>query len=145
MEDGWSKSRKNHKKTTNRFDFCEFECIVMGVMEKREFSTNHKEFVMDGNRAFEYLSQMTEDERKAVRLLWFDEEMLDSLPSVDEEKYIGKCQFFDSLSNEEKGELIERGLYTQNGDFTRKHSEFLDNFAERFDNAIDAKMQMATH
>ena len=117
----------------------------MGVMEKREFSTNHKEFVMDGNRAFEYLSQMTEDERKAVRLLWFDEEMLDSLPSVDEEKYIGKCQFFDSLSNEEKGELIERGLYTQNGDFTRKHSEFLDNFAERFDNAIDAKMQMATH
>jgi hypothetical protein len=113
----------------------------------KEFQPIHttKEFAMDGNRAFEYLSKMTEDERKAVRLLWFDEEMLDSLPSVDDEKkYTGKCEFFDSLPNEEKGELIERGLYTQDGDFTKKHSEFLDDFAERFDKAIGDKMQMTT-
>lgn len=95
---------------------------------------------MDGNRAFQYLRQMTEDERKAVRLLWFDEEMLAILPSVDDEKkHTGKCEFFDSLSNAEKGELIERGLYTSLGDFTVKHGEFIDDFAERFDNAIGEK------
>ena len=94
---------------------------------------------MDGNRAFEYLSQMSEDERKAVRVLWFDGEMLDSLPNADGDAYKGKCEFFDGLSNEEKGELIERGLYTPLGNFTAKHNEFLDDFAERFDNAIGEK------
>ena len=96
---------------------------------------------MDGNRAFEYLKKMSHDERKAIRLLWFDEGMLESLPScADEKEYAHKCEFFNSLTNEEKGELIELGLYTNSGDYTAKHSEFFDDFAERLDKAIDDKM-----
>ena len=93
---------------------------------------------MDGNRAFEYLRQMTEDERKAVRLLWFDEEMLGNLVSDDAER---KCVFFMNLPNEEKGELLERGLYTQLGDVTCSHGEFLDDFAARLDAAIGESMK----
>ena len=96
---------------------------------------------MDGNRALEYLIRMSHDERKAVRILWFDEGMLESLPScADEKEYAHKCEFFNSLTNEEKGELIELGLYTNSGDYTAKHSEFFDDFAERLDKAIDDKM-----
>ena len=96
---------------------------------------------MDGNRAFEYLKKMSYDERKAVRLLWFNEEMLESLPCADDEEFENKCEFFNSLSHEEQGELIELGLYTQNGDLTKKHDEFLDDFAERLEKAIDDKMK----
>ena len=95
---------------------------------------------MDGNRAFEYLKRMSYDERKAIRLLWFDDEMLVNLPCADDEEFASKCEFFNGLPNEEKGELIERGLYTQDGDFTKKHDEFLDDFAERLGKAIDEKM-----
>ena len=95
---------------------------------------------MDGNRAFEYLKKMSYDERKAVRILWFNEEMLESLPCADDEEFENKCEFFNSLPSEEKGELIELGLYTQSGDYTAKHSEFFDDFAERLDKAIDDKM-----
>ena len=96
---------------------------------------------MDGNRAFEYLKKMSCDERKAVRILWFNEEMLESLPCADDEEFENKCEFFNSLSHEEQGELIELGLYTQDGDFTKKHDEFLDDFAERLDKAISDKMK----
>ena len=96
---------------------------------------------MDGNRAFEYLKKMSYDERKAVRILWFNEEMLESLPCADDEEFENKCEFFNSLSHEEQGELIELGLYTQNGDLTKKHDEFLDDFAERLEKAIDDKMK----
>ena len=95
---------------------------------------------MDGNRAFEYLKRMSYDERKAIRLLWFDDEMLVNLPCADDEELARKCEFFNGLPSEEKGELIERGLYTQNGDLTKKHDEFLDDFAERLEKAIDEKM-----
>ena len=95
---------------------------------------------MDGNRAFEYLKRMSYDERKAVRILWFNEDMLESLPCADDEEFENKCEFFNGLPNEEKGELIELGLYTQDGDFTKKHDEFLDDFAERLGKAIDEKM-----
>ena len=95
---------------------------------------------MDGNRAFEYLKKMSYDERKAVRLLWFNEEMLESLPCADDEEFENKYKFFNGLPNEEKGELIELGLYTQDGDLTKKHDEFLDDFAERLKKAIDEKM-----
>lgn len=95
---------------------------------------------MDGNRAFEYLKGMSYYERKAIRLLWFNDEMLENLPCADEEEYASKCEFFNGLPNEEKGELIERGLYTQNGDYTEKLNDFLDDFAERLENAIDEKM-----
>ena len=96
---------------------------------------------MDGNRAFEYLKRMSYDERKAIRLLWFNEEMLESLPCADDEEFENKCEFFNSLSHEEQGELIELGLYAQNGDLTKKHDEFLDDFAERLEKAIDDKMK----
>ena len=96
---------------------------------------------MDGNRAVEYLKKMSYDERKAVRILWFNEEMLESLPCADDEEFENKCEFFNSLSHEEQGELIELGLYTQDGDFTKKHDEFLDDFAERLDKAIGDKMK----
>ena len=96
---------------------------------------------MDGNRAFEYLKKMSHDERKAIRLLWFNEEMLESLPCADDEEFENKCEFFNSLSHEEQGELIELGLYTQDGDFTKKHDEFLDDFAERLNKAISDKMK----
>ena len=104
---------------------------------------NHttKEFTMDGNRAFEYLKKMSYDERKAIRLLWFDDEMLESLPCADDEEYASKCKFFNGLPNEEKGELIERGLYMQNGYYTEKHDNFIEDFAERLGNAIDEKMK----
>ena len=96
---------------------------------------------MDGNRAFEYLKKMSREERKAIRLLWFDEGMLESLPScADEKEYASKCEFFNSLPSEEKGELIELGLYTQSGDYTAKHSEFFDDFAERLDKEITNRM-----
>ena len=96
---------------------------------------------MDGNRAFEYLKKMSYDERKAIRLLWFNDEMLVNLPCADDEEFENKCKFFNSLSHEEQGELIELGLYTQDGDFTKKHDEFLDDFAERLDKAIGDKMK----
>lgn len=96
---------------------------------------------MDGNRALEYLKRMSYDERKAIRILWFSDEMLESLPCADDEEYESKREFFNSLSHEEQGELIELGLYTQDGDFTKKHDEFLDNFAERLDKAIGDKMK----
>ena len=96
---------------------------------------------MDGNRAFEYLKKMSYDERKAIRLLWFNDEMLVNLPCADDEEFENKCEFFNSLSHEEQGELIELGLYTQDGDFTKKHDEFLDDFAERLDKAIGDKMK----
>ena len=95
---------------------------------------------MDGNRALEYLIGMSYDERKAIRLLWFDDEMLVNLPCADDEELARKWEFFNGLPNEEKGELIERGLYTRNGDYTEKHSDFLDDFVERLGNAIDEKM-----
>ena len=95
---------------------------------------------MDGNRAFEYLKKLSYDERKAIRLLWFDDEMLESLPCADDEEFASKCEFFNGLPNEEKGELIELGLYTHNGDYTAKHSEFFDDFAERLDKEITNRM-----
>lgn len=96
---------------------------------------------MDGNRALEYLKRMSYDKRKAIRILWFSDEMLESLPCADDEEFENKCEFFNSLSHEEQGELIELGLYTQDGDFTKKHDEFLDDFAERLDKAIGDKMK----
>ena len=97
---------------------------------------------MDGNHALQCLNQMTEDERKAVRILWFDEEELGNIVGIcDDVDYEEKCRFFEKLSNEEKGEIIERGLYTGCGDFTEQYSEFLDDFTERFNNAICDKMK----
>ena len=95
---------------------------------------------MDGNHAFMELAQMSEDERKSVRILWFDKEMLDNLTSENAEE---KAEFFNSLSNEEQGELMERGLYTKCGDYTKVHGEFLDDIVERLDNAIEEKMAIA--
>ena len=59
---------------------------------------------------------------------------------ITREEFENKCEFFNSLPSEEKGELIELGLYTQSGDYTAKHSEFFDDFAERLDKEITNRM-----
>ena len=88
---------------------------------------------MTGERAFELLKRMTEDERKAVCIVWFDDEQLQNLEGDDFEK---KQEFFDGLSNEEKGELLERPLYTAAGDIAKGFDEFLDYYAQAFETAI---------
>lgn len=93
---------------------------------------------MTGERAFELLKSMTEDERKAVCVVWFDDEQLQNLEGDDCEK---KQEFFDSLTNEEKGELLERPLYTESGDIPKGFDEFLDYYAQAFETAIEKKME----
>ena len=92
---------------------------------------------MDGSRAFEYLRRMSEDERKSVRLVWLDKEMLESLVDEDVES---KMTWFTNLTGEEQGEIIEKALYTEGGDYTKAMDEFLDDFVARLGKAIAEKM-----
>lgn len=93
---------------------------------------------MNGERAFELLKRMTEDERKAVCIVWFDDEQLQNLEGDDYEK---KQEFFDALPGEEKGELLERPLYTESGDIAKGFDDFLDYYAQAFETAIASKME----
>lgn len=93
---------------------------------------------MTGERAFELLKNMTAEERKAVCIVLFDDEQLQNLEGDDFEK---KQEFFDSLTSEEKGELLERPLYTESGDIAKGFDEFLDYYAQAFENAIANKME----
>ena len=93
---------------------------------------------MTGERAFELLKNMTEDERKAVCIVLFDDEQLQNLEGDDFEK---KQEFFDSLPSEKKGELLERPLYTESGDIAKGFDEFLDYYAGALENAIEEKME----
>ena len=93
---------------------------------------------MNGQRAFELLKRMTEEERQAVCIVWFDDEQLQNLEGDDYEK---KQEFFDALPSEEKGELLEFPLYTPAGDLYKGFDDFLDYYAQAFETAIAFKME----
>ena len=93
---------------------------------------------MDGNRAYQYLRKMSEDERKSVRLVWLDKEMLESLTDEDVES---KMTWFASLTGEEQGEIIEKAMYTEDGDYTKAMDEFLDDFVARLGKVIAERMK----
>ena len=96
---------------------------------------------MDGQRAFEYLSKMTEDERSAVRMVWFEgRDMLDNLQERDEELFRRKCDFFMGLTNREQGDVVENAIYP-GGDFSSEMESFLDRVNSEFELEIERLMR----
>lgn len=93
---------------------------------------------MDGNRAYEELSRMTAEEREGVRMIWLDEEEAENFYGDDYEE---KVKFFTGLSPKERGELIEKALYSKNGDFKQPMLDWLEDFEQSLEILVQKKMR----
>lgn len=83
---------------------------------------------MDGKTAFEYLRNMTEDERKEVNIIWFDRDTLRENLICDgvELKYSQAEKIIDKLPSDKVGEILEKSVYTESGDIQDYFNDFLE-------------------
>ena len=92
---------------------------------------------MDGARAYQYLRKMSAEERKGVRIIWFDRDLTENFYGDD---YDEKMKFVDSLSGEKQGELIEKAMYSDGGDYLPSFDNYIDDVANRLEALIADEM-----